>query len=111
MTPTEPNTFLKELEPGEILESKDQSKYWTGIRKMMHMMRWSRLDIYNATCNCTRHITLARRTHYDGMVYKMDYCVTTPERGLVLKPYGEWDKFSTDYKFEVTVKTDSNYAK
>ena len=41
----------------------------------------------------------------------MGYCVTTPEKGLVLKPYGDWDGISTDYKFQVTVKNDSDYAK
>ena len=39
---------------------------------------------------------LTGRTHYDAMVHVMDYCVTTPERGLVLKPYGDWDGISTD---------------
>ena len=77
----------------------------------MHMMRWSRPDIFNATQDCTRHIMLAGGTHYDAMVCIMDYCVTTPERGLVLKPHVNWDGISTDYKFEVTVRTDSNYAK
>ena len=37
----------------------------------------------------------------------MDYCVTTP----VLKPYSNWDGISTDYKFEVMVKTHSDYPK
>ena len=41
----------------------------------------------------------------------IDYCVPTPKRGLVLKPHSDWDGISTDYEFEVTVKTDSNYAK
>ena len=62
------------------------------------MMRWSRPDIYNATHDCTRHKTLAVRTHYDGMVHTMGNCMTTPERGLVLKPYGDWDGISIDCK-------------
>ena len=37
--------------------------------------------------------------------------MNTPGRELVLKPYGDWDEISTDYKFEVMIKTDSNYAK
>ena len=49
VTPLEPNTVLKRPEPGEILANKDQSKCRSGIRKMMQMMKWSRLDIYNAT--------------------------------------------------------------
>ena len=112
MTPVEPNTVLKRLESGEILANKDQSKYQSGIRNMMHMMRLCRLNIYNATHNCARQMMLAGRTHYyNVMVCIMDYCMITPERGLVLKLHSDWDGISTDYKFKVTVKTDSDYAK
>ena len=112
MMPAELNTtVLKRPESGKILANKGQSKYWSGIGKRMHMMRWSRLDIYKATQDCTRHMKLAGRTHYNAMVCIMDYYVTTPERGLVLKPHGDWDRISMYYKFEVMVKPDSDYAK
>ena len=88
VTLAEPNTVLRRPESGGILANKDQSKYQPGIGKMMHMMRWSRLDIYNATHDCARHVTLARKTHYNAMLSIMDYYVTTPERGFVRKPYG-----------------------
>ena len=58
-TPAGPNKVLKSPEPGKISANKYQSKYWSEIRKMMHMVRWSRPDIYNSTCNCARHMTLA----------------------------------------------------
>ena len=111
VTPPELNTVLRKSEPGEILANKGQSKYWSGIGKMMHVMKWSRPDIYNATCNCARHMTLAGKTHYNAMICIMDYFITTPERGLLLKPFGNWGGLSTGYKFEVTVKTDSDYPK
>ena len=72
ITPLEPNIVLKRPKPGEILANKDQSKYWSGIGKMMHKMRWSRLDIYNATHNCARHMMDAGRTNNDTMVHIMD---------------------------------------
>ena len=37
--------------------------------------------------------------------------MTTQKRGLVIKPHGDYDGVSTDYQFELTVKTDSDYAK
>ena len=49
VTLAEPNTVLKKPEPGEILVNKDQYQYLSRIGKMMYMIRWSRLDIYNAT--------------------------------------------------------------
>ena len=75
------------------------------------MMRWSRQDIYNMTHNSTRHKMLAGSMHYNAMVHIVDYCMTTTKRGLVLKLHGDWDGISTNYKFEVKVKMDSNNAK
>ena len=37
--------------------------------------------------------------------------MTTPERGLVLKPHGECDGIITDYELDITVKMDFNCAK
>ena len=59
-------------------------------------MRWSRPDIYNPSCDCTGHMMLAGRMHYDPMVGIMDYCVTTPEGGLVLEPHHDWDLMRMD---------------
>ena len=52
-TPVESNSVIKRPELGKILANKDQSNYWSGTGKMMHMMRWSRPDTYNVTHNCT----------------------------------------------------------
>ena len=71
--PAEANTVLKRPESGEILANKDQSKYQSGIGKMMNMVRWSRLDIYNVSQDCTRHMMLDCRSHYNAMVCIMDY--------------------------------------
>ena len=92
MTPVESNPVLKRPEPGKILVNKDQSNYKSGIGKMMHMMRLSRPDMYNATQDCARHMMLAGRTHYSALVHIMDYCMTTPEKGLVLNPHGDWEQ-------------------
>ena len=100
ITPAELNT-VKKPEPGEILAKKDKRQ----------MMRWSKLDTYNVTHDCARKMIIVGKNHYDAIMCIMDYCVTTPRRGLVLKPYGDWDGISTDYEFEVMVRTDSNYAK
>ena len=48
---------------------------------MMHMMRWSRLGIYNATPDCARPMALAEKTQCDAIICIMDYCVNTLENG------------------------------
>ena len=40
----------------------------------------------------------------------MAYCSGTPNRGLILKPKGNWDREDRNYEFEVTGRSDSNYA-
>jgi hypothetical protein len=39
----------------------------------------------------------------------MKYCVGSPERGLLLKPIGEWDG-NPSYEFVITGRLDSDYA-
>ena len=106
-------------EPNTVLKSRNLVRFWrtmtnlnTGqeLEKMMHVVRWSRPEIYDAS-NCERHMMHVGKTHYNAMINIMNYCAPTPERGLVLKPYNNWDGISKEYKFEVTVKTDSDYTK
>ena len=63
LTQAKPNMVFKRPVYGKLFVNKDKSKYWSGIRKMMHMMKLSRPDIYNSTQDFTRHIMLAGRTH------------------------------------------------
>ena len=66
--PAELFTMLKKPKLDKILVNKDQSKYWSGSEKIMHVMRWSKPDIYNASCNCARHMKLAEKTWYNGLL-------------------------------------------
>ena len=50
VTPAEPNAVLKRPEPGKILANKDQSKYQSGLKKMMNMMRWM-VKVGHITCD------------------------------------------------------------
>ena len=63
---------------------------------MVLMMRLSRMDTYNVTFDCARHMKLAGKTCYDAMVHIVDDCLTTPESELVIKPFGERDRIDTD---------------
>ena len=44
------------------------------------------------------------------MLRVMKYCVDTPNRGLTLKPEGEWDGWIA-YLFTVSGRSDLDYAK
>ena len=55
------------------------------------MMRWSRPDVLNATRECSKLTSQATKTSTAAMKRTMKYCVSTPNRGLFLKPTGIWD--------------------
>ena len=48
--------------------------------------------------------------HDKAMRRLMEYCVSTEQRGLLLKPEGQWDG-TADYEFEISGRSDSDYAK
>ena len=72
------------------MTDEKQSKYRSDVGKMLHMMRWSKPDIYNATRDCSRHMQVGSDEHYEAMQRTMKHCVGDPDEGLVLVPKGEW---------------------
>ncbi len=74
-------------------------------------MRWARPDIYNSVRGCARHILETTKEHYHAMLKVMEYIITTPERVSFLASKGEWDGKSPDFQFEISSRSDSDYAK
>ena len=109
-TPAVPGQVLTGCKEEEGLSAEMQTKYRSGVGKLLHMMRWSRPEILNPVRDLSRHMQKASMAHYQAMLRVMHYCVSTPKRGLVLNPYGEWDG-SPDYEFVVNGLSDANYAK
>ena len=89
VTPAIPNTVLQKTKI-----SPDNASLWKmpiyrkGVGKLLHLMRWSRPDILNATREVSRYMSEAIHAHFDALYRLMDYCVDTKNRGLVLKPTG-----------------------
>ena len=78
----------------------------------MHMMHYSRPEIYNSVRDLARHMmTMAGDENFTAMVRVMKYCVDTADRGLVLKPEGEWDDKPDSIEFVISGRSDSDYAK
>ncbi len=75
------------------------------------MMIWTRPDIYNAVWDCARHMQETTADYYQAMRRVMDYMIATPVRGLFLAPKGDWDGKNLDFEFEISSKSNSNYAK
>ena len=87
----------------------EQSAYRSGVGKLLHMMRWSRPDILNRVRELSRYMSGATPKHYKEMLRVMRWCVSTPQRGLTLKPDCVWDGTDREFQFVVSGMSDSDY--
>jgi hypothetical protein len=108
--PAEPKQVLVKCEEGAELDPVNQKVFRSGVGKLMHMMRWSRPEIWNATREVSRRMTMANEAHMKALKRTMKYCVDTPNRGWTLRPNREWDGKDTTFEFIISGKSDSNYA-
>jgi hypothetical protein len=61
-----------------------QTKFRARVGKLLHMMRWSRVETQNAVRDLSRMIKVANVAHVKGLMRVMKYYVAMPKRGLVL---------------------------
>ena len=92
------------------LSQKEQTKYRSGVGKLLHMMRWSRPEIYNTVRDCSRHNQEVNHGHYEAMLQIINYCVKTKDRGLTPAPNMKWNGRDKNFEFEILGRADSNYA-
>jgi hypothetical protein len=91
-TPEEQGKVLMKCDQGTKLGGKEQKKYRSGVGKLLHMMQWSRPEIYNAVRELLRFMTVgASDAHIKAMTLVMEYCVETKDLGLVLNPNVKWN--------------------
>ena len=109
-TPGEPGVTLAKAETAELV-GKDETKYYRkGIGKLLHMMRWSRPDIYNSVRDLSRHMSGVAIRHIRAMHRVMKHVVSTRDRGWVLKPNRKWDGKDKEFEFIINGMSDSDYA-
>ena len=85
-TPVEQGLKLTEADEGTELDMSKQTKYRSGIGKLLHMMRCTRPNIMNAVREASRHMMKANERHMKAMMRIMKYCSSTGEEGLIMKP-------------------------
>ena len=74
-TPAKPGNILTKGDTDSALNSEMQTKYRSGVGKLIHMMQWSRPDICSAVRDLTRHMRQATKAHLDAMYRLMAYIV------------------------------------
>jgi hypothetical protein len=110
-TPAIPGSTLQQTTEETTLEVDETTKYRSGTGKLLHVMRWSRPDVLNATREVSQFMGRANQAHLQAMQRVLEYCVGTPERGLVLAPTGQWDGKDKNYPFIIRGRCDSEHAK
>jgi len=108
--PRTPATPGEVLQKGEPMEPEEQSKYRSGVGKLLHMMKWTRPEMLNAVRELSRFMMDASLAHMKAMYRAMSYALSTPNHGVMLKPNRKWDG-SPDFEFEITGRADSDYGK
>jgi hypothetical protein len=94
----------------EALNPAMQKKYCSGTGKAMHVMQYSKLEMYNAVQDLSCHKHEATQDHFKAMLCVLKYSLDTVEQGLVLKPNRKWDG-SQSHEFVISGRSDSDYAK
>jgi hypothetical protein len=116
-TPAVPNSVLvgsKEA-GGEgdesLLNEQEHRQYRKGVGKLIHLGKYSKSECLNAIRELSRFGNRPNKAHYKAMIRAMRYCVSTKDKGLMLKPNKRWDPKDKDFEFEITGKSDSDFAK
>jgi hypothetical protein len=110
MTPAIPGEVLCSAgNETSLLDSDVQTKYQSGTKKLLHLMKWSRPDVLNSVRELSRFMTGATLTHLKAMYREMTYCVEMKKRGLTLMPNKKWDG-SPDFEFEINGELESTHA-
>ena len=94
----------------EITKELDQKTDWSGVGKLLHMMKWSRPEISNAVRELSRFMKAVMLAHMKAMKRVMSYIIVTPEQGLLLEPNAKWDR-NLEFEFEVSGQSYLDYAK
>ena len=109
-SPAEPGKVLEEVHEGQELNPNEQSNFRKGVGKLLHMMRWTRPEIWNSVREVSRRMGLANQDHYKALMRIMKYCRTTRTRGWKLHPKRKWNCKDKSFEFVLRGKSDSNYA-
>ena len=109
-TPGEPGKNLSKAKESESVSPEETTYYRKGTGKILHMMRWSRPEIYNAVRDLSRNVSFVTKCHILAIHQVMAHCVSTPIRGWKLRPKREWDGKYKTLEFMIGGRSDSDYA-
>ena len=88
-TPATAGTHL--LANGLKLCAEAQTRYCSGIGKLLCLEKWLWPETANTVCELTRFMMEAFPACLKGMEHVMQHVLAHPECGMVIQPDGQWD--------------------
>ena len=110
--PTEfkmPGKTLKKSTEEDIDPPEERIYFLNNVGKLVHIIRWSRPDIYNLMQYLTCQMSAVAKDHIYVMHRMMVYCVATPLQGWKLKPSINLVGKDKLFEIEIEGKSDSDY--
>ena len=108
--PAEPKKQLKKTIEGQEVSPENQTKFRSGVGKMLHLMRWSRPNIWNSVRELSRRMVNCNQDHMKAILRVMKYCVNARNKGWYLQPERTWYGKDKTFEFKIAGKADSNFA-
>ena len=109
-TPAAPGSVLMG-DDSELLDKKMHHMYRKGVGKLIHLGKYSKSECLNRIRELSRFGSKPNYAHYKSMLRTSKYCIDTKSKGLMLKPNRKWDPKDRSFQFEITGKSDSDFAK
>jgi hypothetical protein len=94
----------------DMVFTDEQAIYWKGVGKLLHLMKYSRVDVLNHVRELSRFVSYPSKNHMDAMYWVMEYILNKKNCGLLLKPNTTWNS-DKNFEFIVMGRSDSDYAK
>ena len=102
--------MLTKVDESYLLLPQKYTKYRSGVGKMMHVMQYSTLRMYNVDRDLTRHMAQPAPKYTNEILHCMKHCAKRPARGVVLTPTRLWDG-SSDFRSIIRGNSNPDYAR
>ena len=66
-TPAAPGSVLRGTSEENTVGYPEQRRYWSGVGKLLYLMKWSRPDVLNSVHDLSRFLSGARPAHLKAM--------------------------------------------
>ena len=109
-TPGETGNTMIKANDVESVSPEYTTYYHKGTGKLLHMMKWSRPEIYNVVRYLSRPMSVLTKDHIVAMHRVMAHCVLTPLRGWKLIPRRKWYGKDNTFEFVIGGRSDSYYS-